>query len=165
MMEDIIARANEVAILFAGKELGAPTGNSLYDNLKNITGLLSLGIIVIALMNPKLRQNVKLKKHYKKIIKLRDDLMEAIKIFEAELAARKGGIPGESTEEQLEKVLIPELKRVLTKVNNNEIPEKEQRYFQSLKDAQTLWGWDMENPTEIGKLLIKLDDQYSQVLD
>ena len=165
MMEYALAWVTDVTVLLAGKELGAPTGNALYDNLKNITGLLSLGIIVLGLMNMKQHRNVKFKKHYKKIIKLRDDLMEAIKFFETELADRKGGITGESTEEQLEKVMIPELKRVLAKVNNSEIPEKEQRYLKSLIDARNLWGWDMENPTEICKLLIKLDAQYNQLLD
>lgn len=152
-------------ILSAGKNLGAPTGNSLYDSLKTITWVLSLGIIVIALMNPRLHKNAGLKKHYRKITKLRDDLMEALKIFEAELADRKKGIPGESTEEQLEKIIIPELKRVLAKVNNTEIPDKEHRCLRSLTDASTLWGWNMENPTEICKLLIKLNEQYNQLLD
>ena len=165
MIEHTLITMNNIVVLAAGKELGAPTGNAVYDTLKNITGLLSLGIIVLALMNPRLHQNVKLKKHYKKIIKLRDDLMNALKVFEAELANRKNGISGESTEEQLEEVIIPELKRVLAKVNNSEIPEKEQRYLQSLIDARTLWGWNMENPTEICKLLTNLNDQYNQLLD
>lgn len=152
-------------IFAAGKALGAPTGNSTYDTLKNLTFIGSLAIIVIALMNPSLRKNVKSKKHYGKIIKLRDDLMKALKVFEAELADRKKGISGEAAEEQLEKEIIPELKRVLANVNNSDIPEKAQRYLRSLENARTIWGWDMQNPTEICKLLIELDERYNCLLD
>ena len=165
MIEYIWTGAIDAAILSAGKKLGAPTGNTLYDSLSTITGVLSMGMIVLALMNPRLRKDAGLKKHSRKIIKLRDDLLAALKIFEAELADRKRGVPDESTEEQLEKIIIPELKRVLAKVNNSEIPDKEQRCLHSLMDARTSWGWDMENPTEICKLLIKLNDQYNHLLD
>ena len=152
-------------IFVAGKALGAPTGNSTYDTLRNLTFIGSLAIIVIALTNQNLHKNVKSKGHYGKIIKLRDDLMKAIKVFEAELADRKKGIPGESTEEQLEKEIIPELKRVLANVNNSDIPDKAQRYLKSLENARTTWGWDMQNPTKICKLLTELDDRYNRLLD
>ena len=156
-------------VFAVGKALGAPTGNSTYDTLRNITAIGSLGIIVLGLMSLRrdgnLGKNVSLKKHYKKILKMRDDLMNAIKIFEAELADRKKGISGESTEEQLEKEIIPELKRVLANVNNSDIPDKAQRYLKSLESARTSWGWNMQEPTEICKLLAELDDRYNRLLD
>ena len=159
-------------IFAVGKALGAPTGNATYDALKDLTGIASLGIIVLALMSPELHKRLgigmkgmKLRRHYNKIIKLRDDLMKAIKIFEDELADRKNGIPGEGTEEQLEKEIIPELKRILACVNNYDIPEKSQRYFHSLENARAIWGWNMRNPTEICKLLIELDERYNCLLD
>lgn len=164
MLKSLLPELNHM-IFVVGKALGAPTGNSTYDTLKNITGIASLGIILLALMNPTLHKNVRLKKHYGKVIKLRDDLMKAIKVFEAELADRKKGISGESTEEQLEKEIIPELKRVLANVNNSDIPEKAQRYLKSLENARTIWGWDMRNPSEICKLLTELDDRYNRLLD
>lgn len=69
-MSKYIWAVNNVFILSAGKRLGAPTGNVVYDSLKNITGLLSLAIIFLALMNPRLYKDARLKKHSRKILRM-----------------------------------------------------------------------------------------------
>lgn len=140
--------------------------NSLYDSLRHITSIGALLIIALALLNPKLYRNIKLKKHYKKIVKLHDDVSKALKLCEEELANRRNGILGESTEEQLEKVVIPELKRILRQVtSDNEFPEKEQRTLCFLSDARVYWGWNTRNPTELFALLTEINEEYNQLLD
>lgn len=140
--------------------------NSLYDSLRHITSIGALLIIALALLNPKLYRNIKLKKHYKKIVKLHDDVSKALKLCEEELANRRNGILGESTEEQLEKVVIPELKRILCQVtSDNEFPEKEQRTLRFLSDARVYWGWNTRNPTELFALLTEINEEYNQLLD
>lgn len=156
---------NEIIILTAGKELGAPTGNALYDGLHRITSIGSLLIIVLALMNPKLHRDIKLKKHYKKIVKLQNDVSKALKLCEAELANRRNGIPGESTEEQLKEVVIPELQQILSQIADSEFPEKEKRTLHFLSDARVYWGWNTWNPTELFALLIEVNEEYNQLLD
>lgn len=156
---------NEMAILAAGKELGAPTGNVLYDSLHHITSIGALLIIILALMNPRLRRNIKLKKHYKKIVKLQNDVTRALKLCETELADRRNGISGESTEEQLNDVVIPELKRILSQIADSQFPEKEQRTLRFLSDAKVYWGWNTRNPTELFALLTEVNDEYGRLLD
>lgn len=156
---------NDIVVLAAGKELGAPTGNALYDGLHYLTSIGALLIIVLALMNPRLRRNIKLKKHYKKIVKLHTDVSKALKLCESELANRKNGIPGESTEEQLEEVVIPELKRILSQIADSQFPEREQRNLRFLSDARVYWGWNTRNPTELFALLIEINEEYAQLLD
>lgn len=152
-------------ILAAGKELGAPTGNALYDGLHRLTGIGALLIILLALMNPQLRRNIKMKKHYKKIVRLHGDVTKALKLCETELTGRRNGIPGESTVEQLEEVVIPELKKILSQIADSQFPEKEQRTLRFLSDARVYWGWNTRNPTELFALLIELDEEYNQLLD
>ncbi len=140
--------------------------DSLYDTLRQITGIGALLIIVLALMNPKLYKDIRLKKHYKKIVKLQNDISRALKLCETELTDRRNGIPGESTEEQLEEVVIPELKRILCQLTSDqEFPEKEQRVLRFLSDARVYWGWDTRNPTELFMLLTEVNEEYNQLLD
>lgn len=156
---------NQIMVLVAGKEPGASMGNILYDGLRHLTGIGALLIILFALLNPKVHRNIKLKRHYKKIVKLHSDVTKALKLCENELVNRRNGIPGESTEEQLEEVVIPELKEILSQINGSQFPEKEQRKLRFLSDARVYWGWNTRNPTELFALLIELNEEYHQLLD
>lgn len=56
---------------------------------------------------------------------------------------------GESSSEQLKEVILPELKEVLSVIDNRQLPPSEERYLNSFANAFTVWGWDMQNPTEL----------------
>ena len=76
---------------------------------------------------------------------------------------RKKGILGESTQEQLETVILPELEQLLKIVDDNTLPQKDQRYLISFASAFTIWGWDMQNPTDIFLLITKLNNDYKHL--
>lgn len=68
----------------------------------------------------------------KRIIKeglFKDKIIYTINLCNGELANRKNGLAGESTVEQLEDVILPELKELLEKVNNNQYPHRKYRYL------------------------------------
>lgn len=67
---------------------------------------------------------------------------------------------GESTEEQLKDIILPELTQLLTMLNSNQLPEKGHRYLNSFANAFTVWGWNMQEPTEIFVLLTELNNEY-----
>lgn len=93
----------------------------------------------------------------------KEKLLRAIKLCNIELANRKSGINGESTEEQLEGIIIPELNQVLDKIKNNHLPPKGERYLNSFANAFTVWGWNMQTPTEIFALLAELNNTYKSL--
>ena len=56
----------------------------------------------------------------------RTQLLKAIKLCNKELQNRKRGIVGESTVEQLEGMILPELNNILNLVDKDQLPAKEQ---------------------------------------
>ncbi len=95
--------------------------------------------------------------------KFKEKLVKTIKLCNAELADRKRGILGESTEEQLENIIIPELEYLLQKINNSQLPKREQRFLNSFANAFTVWGWNMQEPSEIFLLLTELNTEYKKL--
>ena len=94
----------------------------------------------------------------------RNKLIKAIDICNAEIANRKNNISGESTEEQLEKVILPELNYLLTIIEDNqELSPVQERFLCSFANAFTIWGWDMQHPTELFVLLTELNNEYKQL--
>lgn len=93
----------------------------------------------------------------------REKILKTIKLCNDELAKRKNGVLGESTEEQLENIILPELTQLLEMMNNNQFPAKEQRYLNSFAHAFTVWGWDMQKPTEIFVLLTELNNEFKNI--
>ena len=59
----------------------------------------------------------------------KDILLKTITLCNVELKNRKNGLNGESTIEQLEKIIIPELNKLLSIISNNQLPPKERRYL------------------------------------
>lgn len=90
----------------------------------------------------------------------KNKLLKAIELCEHEANNRKQGISGESTLEQLEMVIIPELKEILEIINMQQFPAKEKRYLNSFGSAFTVWGWNMQIPTELFIMLKELNDEY-----
>lgn len=95
--------------------------------------------------------------------KYKEKILKAIKLCNEELVNRKNGVFGESTEEQLKNIILPELTQLLTMLNSNQLPAKEQRYLNSFANAFTVWGWNMQEPTEIFVLLTELNNEYKNL--
>ena len=90
-------------------------------------------------------------------------ILKTIELCNIELQNRKEEILGESTEEQLEGTILPELYHLLELINDNKLPVKEQRYLDSFANAFTVWGWNMQTPTEIFILLTELNSDYKKL--
>ncbi|MBQ8527923.1 MAG: hypothetical protein IJ429_05550 [Lachnospiraceae bacterium] len=90
-------------------------------------------------------------------------ILRTIELCNIELQNRKEEILGESTEEQLEGTILPELYHLLELINDNKLPVKEQRYLDSFANAFTVWGWNMQTPTEIFILLTELNSDYKKL--
>lgn len=69
-----------------------------------------------------------------KVKMFKKNLEKALDISKDELRRRKNDMPGESTVEQLEEVIIPELEKLL-KMDYNNLPPVEDRYLISLAYA------------------------------
>lgn len=76
---------------------------------------------------------------------------------------RNDGVDGESTVEQQETVIMPELRELLSIIDNKQLPPKVERYLNLFANAYTVWGWDMENPTELFLLITKLNNEYDEL--
>ncbi|GEM_PF-1184143 len=94
------------------------------------------------------------------------DISYGLQLAESELNDRKDGILGESTIEQLESYVIPDLKALLKKINNREeLPPNTQqyRYLMSFGYAFKVWGWNMENASELYLQLQKINEKYREI--
>lgn len=74
-----------------------------------------------------------------------------------ELAARKRGIPGESTVGQLETVVLPDLNQLLGQLRLGEAPMIKQPWLLSYSLAFKDWGWSIKQPTPLFSALCKLN--------
>ena len=87
---------------------------------------------------------------------------KAYDICLAEINKRKNGIDGESSIQQLE-VIIPELINIKKKVIEDDLPLAENRYLKSFAMAFTVWGWNMNEPTELFVLLTEINNDYRSI--
>ena len=94
------------------------------------------------------------------------DIQECLDLAKLELHNRKNGIQGESSIEQLEDYIMPDLKELQLKINN-EIPlppnNQQERYLMSFGYAFKVWGWDMQNPTELYLKLLYIHEKYREL--
>lgn len=97
---------------------------------------------------------------YEKFI---EDTKRCLELSENELSNRKSGIAGESTVEQLENLIIPELNNLIVKINSGSIPPKSNRYLVSFAYAFKEWGWNMQNPTELYISLCRLNTSFENL--
>jgi len=101
----------------------------------------------------------------RKIDKLKQEVLEGIKLSRREIENRKKGIEGESTIEQLKEVIIPDLEDILLKLDNKIIPKRRvDRYSLAYGNALKMWDWDMENATELYEKLADIHNDYQDVL-
>lgn len=94
----------------------------------------------------------------------KEKIIKTIGLCKEELVNRKRGVVGESTVDELEDLILPELEDLLKRVNNHQYPAEKCRYLISYANAFKVWGWNMEEPTEIFKLLAQLNREYKDFL-
>ena len=97
------------------------------------------------------------------IKQFKQDVLACIELSEKELADRRKGINGESTIDQIENTILPDLNRVLKIIEQEELPPQQDRYLVSFAYAFRVWGWDMQNPTELYIKLSKLNEHYKDI--
>ena len=90
------------------------------------------------------------------------DLLEMIDhciiLCEKEKAA---GYPGEATQVQVEQYILPELYELKQKLIDRNIPSnRSQRYLLAFGSAFKVWGWSMQDATELYLSLLHLHDAY-----
>ncbi len=90
-------------------------------------------------------------------------LDECIALAEKELLERMNKNFGESTEEQLKEVIIPELDKLKKQLENGELKVKCSGYLQSFAYAFKDWCWDMQNPTELYRCITALNELYKEI--
>lgn len=88
------------------------------------------------------------------------DIINYIELCKIEIEKRNAGSGGESTVEQLKKIILPELELLLQKVNADNLPPKADRYLISFANAFTVWGWNMQKPTQLYIKLTELNNNY-----
>ena len=86
----------------------------------------------------------------------------ALRISKDELWRRKNDIPGESTIEQLEETIIPEMEKFL-KMDYDNLPPAKDRYLVSFAYAFRVWEWSMKNASTLYLLIVKLHEDYRKL--
>ncbi|MCL2862079.1 MAG: hypothetical protein FWE22_06685 [Firmicutes bacterium] len=89
------------------------------------------------------------------------DLEKLISICEKELKNRKYGINGDGTIQQIENVILPELYDWIKKVETNNMPPKNERWFACAAHVLQ-WGldWNMKNPSEMMLMIGEVDTKF-----
>ncbi|MBC8597159.1 hypothetical protein [Qingrenia yutianensis] len=86
----------------------------------------------------------------------------ALRISKDDLRRRKNDAPGESTIEQLEETIIPEMEKLL-KMDYDNLPPAKDRYLVSFAYAFRVWEWSMVNTTRLFDLLVELNREYKEL--
>lgn len=97
-----------------------------------------------------------------KVKMFKKNLEKALDISRDELRRRKNDMPGESTVEQLEEIIIPELEKLL-KMDYDNLPPLKDRYLISFAYAFKVWEWSMKNASTLYLLLVKLNEDYKEL--
>lgn len=85
-----------------------------------------------------------------------------MRISKDDLRRRKNDAPGESTIEQLEETIIPEMEKLL-KMDYDNLPPAKDRYLVSFAYAFRVWEWSMVNTTRLFDLLVELNREYKEL--
>lgn len=92
-----------------------------------------------------------------------NDILKCLEICDKVKRDRKNGIAGECNLEQLNNIILPELKELLIIVDKGNLPPQNDRYLLSFANAFKVWGWDINNPTELFICLIELNNNYKNI--
>jgi len=97
-----------------------------------------------------------------KIKMFKEKVERALDISRDELRRRKNDMPGESTVEQLEEIIIPELEKLLV-MDYSDLPPANKRFLLSYAYAFRVWEWSLLNPTRLYDLLLELNEEYKKL--
>ena len=97
-----------------------------------------------------------------KIKMFKEKVERALDISRDELRRRKNDMPGESTVEQLEEIIIPELEKLLV-MDYSDLPPANKRFLLSYAYAFRVWEWSLLNPTRLYDLLSELNKEYKEL--
>lgn len=92
-----------------------------------------------------------------------NDILKCLEICNKVKIDRENGIIGECNLEQLNNVIVPELKQLLKSIDKVHLPHQKDRYLLSFANAFKVWGWNMNNPTELFIRLIELNNNYKNI--
>lgn len=92
----------------------------------------------------------------------KEKIYKTIEICYKESDLRNQGIEGESTIKQLN-FIISELRNILKSIDKQEIVPVNKRYLKSFASAFTVWGWNMNTPTQLFTLLAELNNEYKKI--
>lgn len=92
----------------------------------------------------------------------RKKILHCKTICNEELKKRKTGVLGEATTEQLY-VIIREMDNILQMLTTNSLPLRNERFLLSFANAFTVWGWNMNQPTEIFLSLTQINQEYKEL--
>ena len=98
----------------------------------------------------------------KKVEMFKENVRMALKISKDELFRRSVNVPGESTTEQLEGTIIPELEKLLV-MDYSDLPPANERFLLSYAYAFRVWEWSLLNPTRLYDLLSELNKEYKEL--
>lgn len=94
------------------------------------------------------------------MIEFKKEIIKCVELCEAELNNRLNGIEGESSIDQIENMILPELNQLIIKIDRGQLPPLSERYLLSFANAFKVWGWNMQYPTKLFSQLLKLNDIY-----
>lgn len=97
-------------------------------------------------------------------LRFKKKIIKCIHLCNVELYNRKEGIEGESSVEQIEDVILPELNQLIIKIDSGQLPPVSERYLLSFANAFRVWGWDLQKPTKLFSLLLELNDTYKKIV-
>lgn len=95
-----------------------------------------------------------------------NDISYGLQLAQSELKNRRAGKQGESTIEQLESYVIPDLTKLLSEIKRgDELPPntQQQRYLTSFGYASREWVWDMKSPSALYLQLLKIHENYRKI--
>jgi hypothetical protein len=90
--------------------------------------------------------------------RLRKLLQECVNECSHELQKRKNGIPGESSIDQIESIILPELYQIIEYLENDLSTNKNIKFLLSFAYAFRVWNWDMQKPTRLYLQLLEIDN-------
>ncbi len=90
-------------------------------------------------------------------------ILKCKKLCCIELIKIKKDISVEATMQQIETVIIPEMDKLIELIDRNMLPPQNERYLDSFANAFTVWGWNMQNPSELFIILTELNNKYKRL--
>ena len=63
----------------------------------------------------------------------------------------------------IKEIILPEMEELTQIIKSKKLPSKEKRYSLSFAYAFKTWCWNIQNPSELYLLLLKINDLYKEL--